>query len=174
MTGHLGRRVSALLDGQLAAEEEERCWRHVHACHACRDLVEREGWVKARLSGLGDDAADLSGALRLSLRDPGARDAPPPARGAGAPAGPAVRVRARPAVLALGGAGAGAVALGVVLLGVAPGGGPEDLRPPTGRLSGPASGSASAATGHVRDVDARVPQPVWPGHRFVPVRSTAP
>ena len=49
---HLGSRVSALLDGRLAPEEEERCWSHVHACHACRDLVEQEGWVKTQLAQL--------------------------------------------------------------------------------------------------------------------------
>ena len=47
--GHLGSRVSALLDGQLPPDEAERAWGHVHSCHACRDLVEREGWVKTRL-----------------------------------------------------------------------------------------------------------------------------
>ena len=50
--GHLGTRVSALLDGQLPQAEEEKAWEHVHACHFCRDLVEREGWVKTRLSTL--------------------------------------------------------------------------------------------------------------------------
>ncbi len=57
--GHLGSRVSALLDGQLPAAEAERAWAHVHACHACRDQVEREGWVKTQLAGLsfGRDAA---------------------------------------------------------------------------------------------------------------------
>ena len=39
--GHLGTRVSALLDGQLSAEETERAWEHVHTCHTCRDQVER-------------------------------------------------------------------------------------------------------------------------------------
>ena len=53
MIGHLGTRTSALLDGQLPAAEAERLWAHVHGCHLCRDLVEREGWVKTRLSGLG-------------------------------------------------------------------------------------------------------------------------
>jgi anti-sigma factor RsiW len=48
--GHLGTRVSALIDGQLSAEETERAWEHVHTCHTCRDLVEREGWVKTRLA----------------------------------------------------------------------------------------------------------------------------
>ena len=49
---HLGTRVSALLDGQLPAAEAERAWAHVHACHVCRDLVEREGSIKTRLAGL--------------------------------------------------------------------------------------------------------------------------
>ena len=73
MIGHLGSRVSALLDGQLAPEEAERAWAHVHTCHACRDLVEREGWVKTRLAGLsfgGTPAPDhLKGSL-LSGSDP--------------------------------------------------------------------------------------------------------
>jgi anti-sigma factor RsiW len=55
--GHLGSRASALLDGQLSPEETERAWEHVQACHACRDLVEREGWVKTRLAGLSFDVA---------------------------------------------------------------------------------------------------------------------
>ena len=46
---HLGSRVSALVDGRLPLAEEERLWEHVHTCHPCRDLVEREGWVKTRL-----------------------------------------------------------------------------------------------------------------------------
>ena len=48
--GHLGPRVSALLDGQLSPADEERAWEHVHSCHQCRDAVEREGWVKTRLA----------------------------------------------------------------------------------------------------------------------------
>ena len=68
MIGHLGTRTSALLDGQLPAAEAERLWAHVHGCHLCRDLVEREGWVKTRLSGLGapdrtQAPAHLKGAL---------------------------------------------------------------------------------------------------------------
>ena len=52
MIGHLGERVSALLDGQLSPADAEKAWAHVHACHFCRDLVEREGWIKTRLAGL--------------------------------------------------------------------------------------------------------------------------
>ena len=47
MIGHLGARVSALLDGQLSQAEAEEAWAHVYACHACRDLVEREGYLFA-------------------------------------------------------------------------------------------------------------------------------
>ncbi|MEU0313347.1 hypothetical protein [Nocardioides sp. NPDC006273] len=66
---HLGARTSALLDGQLRAEEEERAWAHVHTCCACRRAVEREGWLKRRLAGLSVDPgvtapADLKGSLR--------------------------------------------------------------------------------------------------------------
>lgn len=49
---HLGDRVSALVDGQLAPDEAERWWAHVHGCTLCRRAVEREGWVKTRLAGL--------------------------------------------------------------------------------------------------------------------------
>ena len=58
--GHLGPRVSALLDGQLSPADEERAWEHVHSCHQCRDAVEREGWVKTRLATMqyaGSDGA---------------------------------------------------------------------------------------------------------------------
>ncbi len=56
MIVHLGRRVSALLDGQLSPSEAERAWAHVHLCHPCRDLVEREGRIKTELAGLGREA----------------------------------------------------------------------------------------------------------------------
>ena len=70
MIGHLGPRISALLDGQLSPAEEERAWEHVHSCHECRDEVEREGWVKARLSSMqyaGSQApSHLKGSLMVS------------------------------------------------------------------------------------------------------------
>ena len=47
--GHLGARVSALLDGQLSPADEERAWDHVHSCHQCRDA--------GRARGLGQDPA---------------------------------------------------------------------------------------------------------------------
>lgn len=53
MIGHVGNRVSALVDGQLPPAESERLWAHVHACHTCRFAVEREGWIKTRVTELG-------------------------------------------------------------------------------------------------------------------------
>lgn len=51
--GHLGSTVSALVDGQLDATTSERAWAHVLGCAECRRLVERETWVKRRLSAMG-------------------------------------------------------------------------------------------------------------------------
>ncbi|MFL6022329.1 MAG: anti-sigma factor family protein [Marmoricola sp.] len=52
-SGHIGSNASALVDGQLAPADEERAWQHVLGCAGCRRLVEREGWIKQRLAGLG-------------------------------------------------------------------------------------------------------------------------
>ena len=49
LTGHIGASVSALVDGQLSPEAEERAWAHVMSCPGCRRLVENEGWTKNRL-----------------------------------------------------------------------------------------------------------------------------
>lgn len=53
--GHLGAVVSPLLDGQLDPSSTERAWAHVHGCGTCRRQVEREGWVKTRLSAMSHD-----------------------------------------------------------------------------------------------------------------------
>lgn len=52
MIGHVGARVSALVDGQLPAAEADRLWSHVHVCGLCQAAVEREGWVKTQLAAL--------------------------------------------------------------------------------------------------------------------------
>ena len=67
MIGHLGPRVSALLDGQLSTADEERAWEHVHSCHLCRDAVEREGWVKTRLASMQFAGATAPSHLKGSL-----------------------------------------------------------------------------------------------------------
>ena len=64
--GHLGSTVSALIDGQLDAEATERAWDHVLTCAECRGLVEREAWIKRRLSMMGgnEPSARLLGSLQ--------------------------------------------------------------------------------------------------------------
>jgi anti-sigma factor RsiW len=118
---HLGSRVSALLDGQLPAGEAERAWAHVHACHACRDLVEREGWIKTRLAGLSQGATPAPDHLKGSLLGPHAHTVPLDALGH--------RSRSWTG-LAIGGGAAGVAVLGVIALGAAAPDGPVDRRPP--------------------------------------------
>jgi anti-sigma factor RsiW len=52
LSGHIGTKASALVDGQLSPAEEERAWSHVLTCPGCRRLVEHEGWVKRQLGSL--------------------------------------------------------------------------------------------------------------------------
>jgi anti-sigma factor RsiW len=52
LSGHIGTKASALVDGQLSPAEEERAWSHVLTCPGCRRVVEREGWVKRQLGAL--------------------------------------------------------------------------------------------------------------------------
>lgn len=127
MIGHLGSRVSALLDGQLSAAEAERAWAHVHACHVCRDAVEREGWIKTRLSHLSGDAVDAPDRLKGSLMG-----------GTPFPTAPLHPDRPRRiALAALGGSAAGMAVLGVLALGVGQAEGPgPDRRAPVTNLGG--------------------------------------
>lgn len=53
LNGHIGAGVSALVDGQLSPEEEERAWSHVLGCPGCRRRVEAEGWTKTQLRTFG-------------------------------------------------------------------------------------------------------------------------
>lgn len=131
MIGHLGSRVSALLDGRLAASEEERAWEHVHTCHPCRDAVEREGWVKTQLVQLGQLRTEPSVSLRENLLSPSfavssatyPAELPPTAD-----SGHQLRSRH---LVALGGSALGMAVLGVVALGVAPANAPSvDRRGP--------------------------------------------
>ncbi len=169
MIGHLGTRVSALLDGQLAPEEAERAWEHVHQCHACRDLVEREGWVKTRLAGLcfGDDRApaDLKGSL-LHAPD-GLPGCLPPGEAYLAAAGTARRGRARAGIAALGGGAAGAAVVGVLVLGTGPADAPDLDRPVP---VAPASVSRSTPTPSTPPSPARTA----PSRRSAPTAEQAP
>jgi len=142
VTGHLGPRVSALLDGQLPHGEAERAWQHVHTCHTCRDLVEREGWIKTRLSGLSRDAGPAPDRLKGSLlgmppgdfflamvAQPGSID-------------PAHRQRRNLGIAAIGGGAVGAAVMGVLALGAAPADAPTiDRRTPSSQVTTPATPS---------------------------------
>ena len=150
MIGHLGSRVSALLDGQMSAEESERAWAHVHQCHVCRDLVEREGWVKTRLAGLSmTDAgapSDLKGALlgslAGSLTSPGLVGSAVPPGEYLAYAQPA-RGRRAAGLVAIGGGAVGAAVMGMLALGTAPADAPApDRRAPVTSIN---QGSPSPA-----------------------------
>ncbi len=130
MIGHLGTRTSALLDGRLSAEETERAWEHVHGCHACRDLVEREGWVKTRLAGLAYDGSSASDGLKGSLLGAVGSSAMSMTPGDTylAMSGPDHR-RRNAGLAAIGGGAIGAAVMGVLALGAAPADAPTINRP---------------------------------------------
>ncbi|WP_157544936.1 hypothetical protein [Nocardioides halotolerans] len=151
MIGHLGDRVSALLDGQMAPAEEERAWSHVHTCHQCRDLVEREGWVKTRLAGLSFDTACAPSSLKGSLLSSLVAGLPPGDVYLAAEPDPRPR---RVSLVALGGGAAGAAVMGVLALGAAPADAPTvDRRVPSTSITTPVPAGMSV---HQRRA---VPQP---------------
>ena len=150
---HLGSRVSALVDGRLGPEEEERCWAHVHACHTCRDLVEHEGWVKTQLAQLSYGASrpshDFTSALVGRCSELSSGSSPQGGR-----AFPTSGHRSRRGLVAIGGGAASACVVGVLVLGVA--GSPRiEPRPPATDLSRPV-GPVAPVTG-VDDRSARGP-----------------
>lgn len=130
MIGHLGSRVSALLDGQLSPEETDRAWEHVHTCHTCRDQVEREGWVKTRLTGLSFEVAApcTPDSLKGSLLGAAACAGPP---GEVYLVGGPDRRRTTVGFAAIGGSAVGAAVMGVLVLGVAPASAPAPNAPVT-------------------------------------------
>ena len=132
---HLGSRVSALVDGRLAPDEEERCWNHVHTCHTCRDLVEHEGWVKTQLAQLSYGASRPSHDFKSALVGRCSELSPDPGSLGGATSVTAGH-RPRRGLVAIGGSAASACVVGVLVLGVA--GSPRvEPRPPATDLSRP-------------------------------------
>lgn len=49
LSGHVGNKVSALVDGQLSEDEAEQIWSHVLVCPPCRRAAEQVGWTKTRV-----------------------------------------------------------------------------------------------------------------------------
>jgi hypothetical protein len=122
MSGHLGRRVSDLLDGQLPADEADRAWSHIHGCGACREAVEREGWVKTQLLSLSMAGSPAPEHLKGSLLGSPMSPSYPTAYGYD----PEPERAWRGTLLTIGGGALGAAVLGIVALGVAPANAPED------------------------------------------------
>lgn len=130
MIGHLGSKVTLLVDGRLPLAEEERAWEHVHTCHGCRDAVEREGWVKTQLAQWSMTPEPSAGSLKDALLAPsfavGSAGPKPHTtlthagswEAAAGPAAPAGSQRRH--VVALSGSALGVAVLGVMALGAAP------------------------------------------------------
>ncbi|MDT0202108.1 zf-HC2 domain-containing protein [Nocardioides sp. AE5] len=133
MIGHIGSRVSALVDGQLPPGEAERLWAHAVRCERCSDAIAREGWVKTRLAGLRQDACTppTPSDLASALRHPESRCAAPAEDCLGTSA-----VRRHPVAVAVLGAGSvGAAMIGVLALALPATGPTPDRRGPATSVS---------------------------------------
>ena len=60
MSGHLGERLTALIDGELGHDEREKAHRHLAACADCRAEAEALRGLKKRLRALNDTMPSLS------------------------------------------------------------------------------------------------------------------
>jgi anti-sigma factor RsiW len=85
---HLGRRLSALVDGELGDAERDQVHAHLVSCDECREEAVALRTLKRRVSGLGDTPADQD-ALTSRLIALGGLPEPVPQRPHGA-----VRARA--------------------------------------------------------------------------------
>jgi anti-sigma factor RsiW len=76
---HLGRRLSALIDGELSGADRDRVHAHLARCLACRAEAKELRALKRRMSALRDVVADDALTRRLvSIAEPG--DPVPPRR----------------------------------------------------------------------------------------------
>jgi anti-sigma factor RsiW len=62
---HLGRWISAQVDGELAGTERDRVLNHIAGCNACREEANTIRALKRRMTELGGSAAEESIAGRL-------------------------------------------------------------------------------------------------------------
>jgi anti-sigma factor RsiW len=65
---HLGRWVSALVDGELEGIERDRLLSHLAGCETCRCEANALRALKRRMTALGDSVADAAVARRLIER----------------------------------------------------------------------------------------------------------
>jgi anti-sigma factor RsiW len=74
---HLGRRLTALIDGELSAADRDRAHAHLARCAACRAEANELRALKKRMRGLQDLAADADLTQRLiAIPRPGGSPAP--------------------------------------------------------------------------------------------------
>lgn len=129
--GHLGPRVSDLLDERLDDSEAAAAWLHVDGCSACQKLVETESWVKSTLSSLGEPRGDAQRApdrLRGRLVDDALISSYADAANWVRRPTPTDQRRHRWTIAAIGGGAVGAAVLGIVALGASPGQAPGPER----------------------------------------------
>ncbi len=70
---HLGNRLSALVDGELSAEESDRVHAHLARCATCRAEARELRALKQRVRGLGEVGPDDALTARLiRIAEPGA------------------------------------------------------------------------------------------------------
>jgi hypothetical protein len=163
--GHLGTSVSALVDGQLDAESSERAWQHVVTCATCRGQVEREAWVKRRLSMMcgNEPSASLLGSLHgLAGAESASSWAGLEALEAWAEVDrleEAGRGRRRAGFALAGAGGVSAAVLGIAALGSFGLGGGAPAGPPAASISGstPTSSPTTAVLPVVAHVRGRLP-----------------
>lgn len=67
---HLGQRLSALVDNELAAAERDRVLAHLACCESCRQEVIALRALKRRMHALADATADTSLVQRLLAMPP--------------------------------------------------------------------------------------------------------
>jgi anti-sigma factor RsiW len=95
---HLGRRLSALIDGELGDTERDQAHAHLVSCEACRAEAAVLRTLKRRVHSLGETSADSALTRRLIALEDLARAAQPPPR-------PPAVTRARSALSAFSSAG---------------------------------------------------------------------
>jgi anti-sigma factor RsiW len=77
---HVGRRLSALIDGELGDSERDQVHAHLVSCQACRDEAAALRMLKRRIGGLGETPADSELTRRLIALAGLPEPAAPPSR----------------------------------------------------------------------------------------------